>query len=90
MSDCLIKYEWELHVFAFENCIFWFVISLQKWLSHFLLIKIKNVLSKKNDVIFHHFDPIKGFKGTFVNRIFPSLHSRLLEIKLTVKIKLTD
>jgi len=52
------------------------------------IIKIKHILSKKNDGIFHHFDQIKGFKGTFVNRIFPSLHRRLLEIKLTVTFRL--
>ena len=39
------------------NCSFWFVLTLQKWLTQFLLIRyngeihrIKNFLSQKNDV----------------------------------------
>ena len=48
----------------------------------------KHVSSKKNDFNFHLFDQIKVFKGTFVNRVFPSLHRVSLEIKLTITFRL--
>ena len=33
------KYDLDLHVFVYLNWLFWFVVSLNKWLSHFLFIR---------------------------------------------------
>jgi len=35
----LVNYLLEIHVFIFENCLFSFAFSLQKWLSYILLHK---------------------------------------------------
>ena len=61
------------------------MVSLQKWLAHFLdirktggTIRIKHFSSQKNDVISNGFNQIK------VSRELPSLHGGSLEITLTV------
>ena len=78
---------WISYQYFFINRLFVFVVSLQKWLTHFLLIwnKIKNY---QNQTFFNIFHPITisdlGFNGIDVNQELLSLHGELLEITLIV------
>ena len=81
---------WIITLF-FENCLFWSVVSLQKWNEHFLfVIKIGDIhkintlrfTSKRNDVIFHICDQ------TVVNRALSFLHGGSLT--LTVPLNLCE
>ena len=49
-KDCNAQYNGtvKLHVFVFENCLFSPVVSLLKWLAHFLLIRTTGKKSKLN------------------------------------------
>ena len=80
---CLVKFELDIHVFDVEN-LFWFAVSLKKWLTHFFLKRmtgeIKNFNTQKNDISFHIFWLDFGFKCIVVNR---TLHGGSLEIALT-------
>ena len=63
---CLIKYELDINVLVSLNCLFSFVGSLLKLLTHSLFIRNngenhrnKHFSSQKNDAIFRIFDQIK-------------------------------
>ena len=40
----------EIYAFVFENCLFWFVFSLQKWLANFLVIRRTGEIIRTKDV----------------------------------------
>ena len=64
---CLIKYDLDINVYNFENCLFSTVVSLQKWLTHFCttgrhigIIKTELFSCWKNENIFRIIDQIEA------------------------------
>ena len=87
---CLIKCELDndINVYIFENWLFSNVVYIQKRLVHFFYTKTYN--SYQNKTLFYlekrqyfpnHWSN-NGFKGTFVNRVFSSLHRGSLKLGL--------
>ena len=77
-----------------SNCLFWFVVSLQKWLAHLLLIRIngeidrnKHFWSQRKQRYLLHYSSDWSFKDTVVNRALLSLHEESLKIMLTVSLQ---
>jgi len=50
---CLIKYELDFNVFDSLSCLFSFAGSMQKWLAHFLLVRIKGKIFKNKHFSSH-------------------------------------
>jgi len=73
-----------------SNCLFWFVVSLQKWLAHLLLLRIngeidrnKHYSSQRKWRYLLHYSSDLSFTGT-KNQALLSLHEESLKIMLTV------
>ena len=61
--------------FVSSNCLFSLAGSMQQWLPHFKIEKVRYLT---------HFLSDEGFKGTVVNRTLSSLNYRSLDFSLTV------